>query len=106
MSKAVAVYDYPHFYGAPMQYLPYYRNGSDRPMESTILPKTIVYLTKVDPKIIEHLQMHKGQKIHVITTVGKLEGKLDNVYIDHITLISHGKKLHIRIHEIVYFEKA
>lgn len=106
MSKALSPYDYPYYYTAPMPYSPYYRSELDRTMENPHLPRNILYFTKVDPKLIEHLRMHKGHKIHVITTVGKLEGKLDDVYIDHIALISHGKKLHIRTDEIVYFEKA
>ncbi|MEF3309471.1 DUF2642 domain-containing protein [Paenibacillus sp. GYB004] len=84
----------------------YYRNDVVQPTESTQQPKAIMYVTKVEPKLIEHLMMHKGQMICIVTTVGKLEGMLDDVFIDHVTLGSHGKKLHIRICEIIYFEKA
>lgn len=100
------VYGYPY---PPIPNQSFYRNESVQsiqPSETAILPKAIMYVTKVEPKLIEHLSMHRGQMVCIVTTVGKLEGTLDDVFIDHVTLVSHGKKLHIRICEIVYFEKA
>ncbi len=44
--------------------------------------------------------------IVITTTVGKLIGTLDNVFIDHVALVVNGKFHHIRLCEIVYFEKA
>ncbi|MDF2959172.1 MAG: hypothetical protein K0S39_907 [Paenibacillus sp.] len=101
-----AMYGYPYSYSTPMPHSPYYRGEFVQSTESTVLPKTIMYFTKVEPKLIEHLMMQKGQKVCIITSVGKLEGTLDDVYIDHVALVSLGKTKHVRLSEIVYFEKA
>ncbi|TMV47623.1 DUF2642 domain-containing protein [Paenibacillus mesophilus] len=98
-------YGYSQAY-APIPNQPYYRNEPEQPRDSGALPKNVMYITSVEPKMIEHLTMHKGQKVCIVTTAGKLEGMLEDVFIDHVTLESHGKKLHIRLGEIVYFEKA
>ncbi|MFC3746989.1 DUF2642 domain-containing protein [Paenibacillus sp. GCM10012306] len=49
---------------------------------------------------------NKGLMIVITTTVGKLVGTLDDVFLDHVALVVEGKKHHIRLCEIVYFEKA
>lgn len=98
-------YGYPQAYGsfpAPQ----YYRNEDVQRKESPMFPKNVVYTTAVEPKFTEHLSKHKGLMIVITTTVGKLVGTLDDVFIDHVALVVHGKLHHIRLREIVYFEKA
>lgn len=99
-------YSYPYPQFSPTSYMPKYRSEQVHPMESMAPPKSLMYVTKVEPKLIEHLMMHKGLELCIVTTVGKILGKLDDVFIDHIAVISNGKKLHLRLKEIVYFEKA
>lgn len=99
------------YYGYPQTYTPqpnqmYYRNEEVQRKESAVLPKNIMYTTKVEPKFIEHLIQHKGLMVSITTAVGKLIGTLDDVFIDHITLAINEKKHHIRLFQIVYFEKA
>lgn len=99
------------YYGYPQAYAPFpnrqfYRNEDPQRRETQVLPKNTMYTTLVEPKFIEHLKQHIGSKIAVTTVVGKLIGTLDNVFIDHIALVVDGKLHHIRISEIVYFEKA
>ncbi len=60
----------------------------------------------VEPKFTEHLIQYKGLMIVITTTVGKLVGTLDNVFIDHVALEVNGKLHYIRLCEIIYFEKA
>ncbi|NIK79040.1 hypothetical protein FHS15_004186 [Paenibacillus castaneae] len=99
------------YYGYPQAYASfpapqYYWNGDLQRKETLVLPKNVMYTTAVEPKFIEHLTQHIGLMIVITTTVGKLVGTLDDVFIDHVALIVHGKKHHIRLCEIVYFEKA
>lgn len=61
------------------------------------------YVAIVKPKFMEHLKEYQGKKITVMTTGGKVEGKLDGVFIDHLALTSHDKKFHILYHQIIYF---
>lgn len=68
--------------------------------------EVVMYMTTVEPKFTENLIQHKGQMIVITTTIGKLIGILDNVFIDHVALVVNGKFHHIRLCEIVYFEKA
>lgn len=100
-------YAYPQTY-AQFSHQPnyYYRSEMEPPKESAVLPKNIMYTTSVEPKFIEHLMMHKGKTICIVTTAGKLEGMLGDVFIDHATLMSHNKTMHIRLSEIVYFEAS
>ncbi len=52
-----------------------------------------------------HLLKHKGAKITVVTTAGKVEGILSGVTADHIQLtVGDNKALHIRLAQVVYFE--
>jgi len=98
-------YDYPQAYASfPAPH--YYRNEDVQRKGTLVLPKNITYTTTVEPKFIEHLIQHKGLMVSITTTVGKLVGTLDDVFIDHVALVVHGKKHHIRLCEIVYFEKA
>jgi len=85
---------------------PYYRNEDVQRKEALVLPKNVMYTTVVEPKFTEHLTQHRGLMIVITTTVGKLVGTLDDVFIDHVALVVHGKMHHIRLREIVYFEKA
>lgn len=87
-------------------YPPHYRNEDVQHWEAIILPKHVTYTTTVEPKFIENLIQHKGLMIVITTTVGKLIGTLDNVFIDHVALVVNEKFHHIRLCEIVYFEKA
>jgi hypothetical protein len=64
------------------------------------------HTTAVEPKFTELLIQHMGLTIVITTTVGKLVGTLEDVSIDHATLVVQGKKHYIRLCEIVYFEKA
>jgi len=98
-------------YGYPQAYAsfpapPYYRNGEVQCKENMVLPNYVMYKTVVEPKFIEHLCQHIGLMIVISTTVGKLVGTLGDVFIDHVALVVDGKTHHIRIREIVYFEKA
>jgi hypothetical protein len=68
--------------------------------------KNVILATIVEPNFTEHLLQHKGFLIVITTTVGKLVGILDNVFIDYASLEVDGKLHHIRLSEIVYFEKA
>ncbi|MCS7461433.1 YuzF family protein [Paenibacillus doosanensis] len=99
------------YYGNPQPYasypVPQYsRNEVLQRKETLVLPKNIVYTTAVEPKFTEHLIRHKGLKVVITTTVGKLVGTLDDVFIDHVALTVNQKMHHIRLGEIVYFEKA
>jgi hypothetical protein len=70
-----------------------------------VVPQPSQYVTPLDPVYIDHLSRHKGQKITVMTTAGKLEGVLTGIAVDHIQVsISEERALHIRIAEIVFFE--
>lgn len=99
------------YYGYPSSYSSFpppthHRNEDVQHWEATVLPKNVNYTTAVEPKFIANLIQHKGLMIVITTTVGKLIGTLDNVFIDHVTLVVNGKFHHIRLCEIVYFEKA
>ncbi|NOV02337.1 DUF2642 domain-containing protein [Paenibacillus planticolens] len=99
------------YYGYPQSYASfpdpqYYRNEDVQRKETQLLPKNVMYTTTVEPKFTEHLIQHKGLMIVITTTVGKLVGTLDDVFIDHVALVVNGKMHHIRLSEIVYFEKA
>ncbi|KEQ22697.1 DUF2642 domain-containing protein [Paenibacillus tyrfis] len=99
------------YYGYPQAYASfpapqYYRNEDVQRKETLVLPKNVMYTTAVEPKFTEHLIQHIGLTIVITTTVGKLVGTLDNVFIDHVALVVHGKMHHIRLCEIVYFEKV
>jgi len=98
------------YYGYPPSYSsfpppPHHRN-EDVQHWAMKSPKNINYTTTLEPKFIENLIQHKGLMIVITTTVGKLIGTLDNVFIDHVALVVNGKFHHIRLCEIVYFEKA
>lgn len=75
--------------------------GMDSMMDMPPMP-THPY-TMVEPAFMEHLLMHKGKKIVVVTTQGKHEGTLSDVYVDHLALVSGEKTHHIRFAQIVYF---
>lgn len=99
------------YYGYPSAYVSFpgpqfYRNEDVQRKETLVLPKNVMYTTVVEPKFTEHLTQHKGLMIVITTTVGKLIGTLDDVFIDHVALVVQGKKHHIRLCEIVYFEIA
>ncbi|MGE7110007.1 DUF2642 domain-containing protein [Lysinibacillus sp. NPDC047702] len=99
------------YFGYPQTYASfptpqYYRNEDIQCKETQVLLKNIMYTTAVEPKFTEHLIQHRGLMIVITTTVGKLVGTLDNVFIDHVSLVVNGKLHHIRLCEIVYFEKA
>lgn len=97
------------YYGYPQAIYPaqqYYRNEDVQSKGTLKFPEPAMYTTSVEPKFIEHLIHHKGSTIVITTTVGKLVGTLDDVFIDHVTLVVRGKRHHIRLREIVYFEKA
>ncbi|GIP31946.1 DUF2642 domain-containing protein [Paenibacillus sp. J2TS4] len=76
------------------------RSSPDHAAAQTRVPQEV---TIVKPKFMEHLMEHKGKKITVMTTGGKVEGKLDGAFIDHLALTSHDKKYHILYHQIIYF---
>lgn len=67
-------------------------------------PSAAQYVTLVEPTFIEHLMKHKGKKIVVTTTAGKLEGILSGIAVDHLQLTLDGKAAHVRIAQTVYFE--
>ncbi|MEF2968309.1 DUF2642 domain-containing protein [Paenibacillus sp. M1] len=99
------------YFGYPQAYASfpaskYYRNEDLQRKETLVLPKNVMYMTPVEPKFTENLIQHIGLMIVITTTVGKLVGTLDDVFIDHVALMVHGKQHHIRLCEIVYFEIA
>lgn len=98
------------YYGYPQTYAsfpPHYYWSEDlQSNETLVIPDNVMFTTTVEPKFTEHLIQHKGVMIVITTTVGKLVGTLYNVFIDHVALLVNGKLHHIRLREIVYFEKA
>jgi hypothetical protein len=95
------------YYGHPQANAPflapqYIRNEAMNHKE-TPAPTNV---TLVEPKFTEHLRQHKGLKVAITTTVGKLVGTLEDVFVDHVALVVDGKLHHIRLGEIVYFEKV
>ena len=93
------------YYGDPQDYAlsaapQYYLNRDAQHKNTLALPNY------VEPKFTELLLQHIGLKIVITTTVGKLIGILDDVSSDYVTLDVLGKKHHIRLCEIVYFEIA
>ncbi|TNJ62136.1 DUF2642 domain-containing protein [Paenibacillus hemerocallicola] len=101
----------PIYYAYPQAYAPnphqlYYRNEDVERKEAPVMPKNVMYTTSVELKFIEHFTQHKGLMVSITTTVGKLVGLLEDVFIDHVVLEIQGKKHYIRVCEIVYFEKA
>ena len=99
------------YYGFPQTYASfpspqYYWSESMQGKKTLVLPENVMFTTVVEPTFTEHLIQHKGLKIVITTTVGKLVGTLENVLIDHVALVVNEKLHHIRLSEIVYFEKA
>ncbi|WP_110926858.1 DUF2642 domain-containing protein [Bacillus massiliglaciei] len=68
------------------------------------VPQPNQYITQLDPVFVQHLSRHQGQKMAVMTTVGRIEGILAGVAVDHIQINLEDRSLHIRIPHIVYFE--
>ncbi|EHB48568.1 MULTISPECIES: DUF2642 domain-containing protein [Paenibacillus] len=72
---------------------------------ASAVPLHVNYVTLVEPMFMDHLLKHKGAKITVVTTAGKVEGILSGVTADHIQLtVGDNKALHIRLAQVVYFE--
>lgn len=68
------------------------------------LPQPSYYSTNLDPVFIQHLSRHQGQKIALVTTVGRVEGELAGVAVDHLQLNTEDRSLHIRLSQIIWFE--
>ena len=97
------------YYGFPQTYASFpqnYWSESIQGKKTLVLPEIVMFTTVVEPTFTEHLIQHKGLKIVITTTVGKLVGTLENVFINHVALVVNEKLHHIRLSEIVYFEKA
>lgn len=72
---------------------------------TSAVPQHVNYIALVEPMFMDHLLKHKGAKITVVTTAGKVEGILSGVAADHIQLtVGDNKALHIRLAQVVYFE--
>lgn len=61
------------------------------------------YIVPTEPVYFEHLLMHVGKTIRVVTTNGTLEGKVTGVAIDHLQLTIDDFNYHIRFPQITYF---
>lgn len=68
------------------------------------VPQSSAYMTPLDPVFVQHISRHQGQRLAVMTTVGRIEGVLAGVAVDHIQINVEDRSLHIRIAQIVYFE--
>ncbi|ANE48827.1 hypothetical protein SY83_09835 [Paenibacillus swuensis] len=68
------------------------------------VPQPNVYVTDLDPVFVQHMSRHQGQPFAVMTTVGRIEGILAGVAVDHIQINLDDRSVHIRIAQIVYFE--
>ncbi|TXC91330.1 DUF2642 domain-containing protein [Metabacillus litoralis] len=68
------------------------------------LPQPTYYSTNLDPVFIQHLSRHQGQSIALVTTVGRVEGELAGVAVDHLQLNTEDRSLHIRLSQIIWFE--
>ncbi|GAB6988567.1 DUF2642 domain-containing protein [Paenibacillus pini] len=68
------------------------------------IPQPTEYVTHLDPVFVQHLSRHQGQRIGIMTSVGRVEGINAGVAVDHIQINLEDRSLHIRISEIVYFE--
>lgn len=53
---------------------------------------------------VQHLSRHQGQRMALMTTVGRIEGINAGVAVDHFQINLEDRSLHIRISQIVYFE--
>ncbi|WP_337032266.1 DUF2642 domain-containing protein [Paenibacillus illinoisensis] len=94
-------YNYPQFPA-----FQYDRNKVAHCMKTPMLPAYMMYTTLIEPQFNEHLLQYKGLMVVITTTVGKLVGILEDVFIDHITVMVNEKRHYIRRSGIVYFEKA
>ncbi|MGE7828464.1 DUF2642 domain-containing protein [Paenibacillus sp. NPDC093718] len=96
----------------PAGYAPgYYAYPPPQPIPPNYAPRTPAipqpahYTALVEPVFIEHLLRHKGAKVVIMTTAGKVDGILSGVAVDHLQLtVGDNKALHIRLAEVVYFE--
>lgn len=70
------------------------------------VPQPTEYITQLEPVFVQHISRHQGQKMVLMTTVGRIEGILAGVGIDHVQINLEDRSLHIRIAQIVYFEGA
>lgn len=92
---APGYYAYPPPHPIPPNYAP----------RTPAIPQPAHYATLVEPAFIEHLLRHKGAKVVIMTTAGKVDGILSGVAVDHLQLtVGDHKALHIRLAEVVYFE--
>jgi hypothetical protein len=60
-------------------------------------------MVTVEPCFMEHLLQSKGTSICTVTTADQYVGIARDAFVDHFTLESEGKKLHIRYDQIVCF---
>ncbi|WP_050182826.1 DUF2642 domain-containing protein [Domibacillus robiginosus] len=65
-----------------------------------------VYTVQAEPVFLDHLLMHSGKTIQVVTTGGLLTGKLTGVAIDHLQLTIDNVHHHIRYPHIISFNKS
>jgi hypothetical protein len=61
------------------------------------------YIVPTEPVYMEHLLMHLGKTIKVVTINGQLDGKVTGVAIDHVQLTIGDSDYHIRYPNIIYF---
>lgn len=86
-------------YPLPQPIPPYYAP------RTPAIPQPVNYAALVEPVFTDHLLRHKGAKVVIMTTAGKVEGVLSGVVVDHVQqTIGDNKALHIRLAEVVYFE--
>ena len=65
-------------YPPPQPVPPYYAP------RTPAIPQPTHYATLVEPVFLEHLLRHKGAKVVIMTTAGKVEGILSAVVVDQI----------------------
>ncbi|WP_019414877.1 DUF2642 domain-containing protein [Paenisporosarcina sp. TG20] len=68
------------------------------------VPQPTEYVTHLEPVFVQHISRHQGQTIALMTTIGRVEGILAGVGVDHVQINLEDRSLHIRNMQIVYFE--
>ncbi|MCM3339547.1 YuzF family protein [Paenibacillus sp. MER TA 81-3] len=107
--QAVSGYPYPDHGCCPKPMpmtMPMVKPAAMKKPKPCLPPMPSANVTNVRPKFMEHLMEHLGEHITVVTKCGKLEGKLCDVCIDHLALMTHGshsKKAHVLYDQICYF---
>ncbi|MRN52862.1 DUF2642 domain-containing protein [Paenibacillus sp. LC-T2] len=76
----------------------------NQPMNQPMNPQMTHHLVvhPVDPYVVETLRSLGGKWVHLETTRGRIEGCIVDCKPDHVVLDNRGKKIFVRICEIVW----